>query len=99
MFPLNLDALSPWDGSATNGFRCAKYTPGDTLPASVTRPPQARFRDYSKETPVSEEIFKVLLSSYLYDRRADLKPIVEAVEDVSEYWRREKISFNAGDGN
>ena len=88
-------SLPPFDRSETNGFRTAHYiTP---LPDLATSPVSVPFRDFSREKPVRDDVFRVYKEIYSYDR-SDLKPVVEAVEKTAE-WRREKISFNAAYGN
>lgn len=92
------DARSPWDRAANFGFRCAKYFPNDKLAADITGPWDIPTRDYSKETPVSDEVFRAYARLYAYDK-IDLKAVTEAVDDASEDWRREKITFTAAYGN
>jgi len=90
------DARLPLDRSATLGFRCAQYS---SPPASMlTRPIETLNRDYTREKPVPDSVFSFYKSLYSYDRTA-LDPRVEVVDDASEYWRREKISFRAAYGN
>lgn len=90
------DARLPFDRSATSGFRCAQYS---SPPASMlTRPIETLNRDYTREKPVPDSVFSFYKSLYSYDRTA-LDPRVESVDDASEYWRREKISFRAAYGN
>ncbi len=90
------DARAPFDRSAALGFRCAKYS---SPPAeSLTRPIDTLNRDYSKEKPVPDSVFAFYKSLYSYDH-TELDPKVEAVEDSSKYWRREKVSFRAAYGN
>jgi dienelactone hydrolase len=85
------DALPAFDRSATNGFRCAKYT---GLASDAARAPVERLaRDYKQEKPVVDEIFRVYQSLYAYER-SDLKPRIESAEE-SEHWRKERISFDA----
>ena len=90
------DARPPFDRSATLGFRCAQYS--SPLTESLTRPIDTLSRDYSKETPVPDSVFAFYRSLYSYDH-TELDPKVEAVEDSSKYWRREKVSFRAAYGN
>ncbi len=90
------DAQSPFERSATCGFRCAKYSA--PLPEALTGPVENLSRDYAKEKPVADEVFRFYQSIYAYDR-TDLKAVVEAVDDSSEQWRKEKIGFNAAYGN
>ena len=54
-------------------------------------------RDYSKETPVSDEEFKFYKKLYAYDR-IELNAVVESVDDSSRHWRKEKITFDAAYG-
>jgi formylglycine-generating enzyme required for sulfatase activity/cephalosporin-C deacetylase-like acetyl esterase len=88
--------MPPFDRSATNGFRCAKYK--GPLPETMTAPIQQPVRDFSKEKPVSDHEFQLYKRFYAYDR-SELKAVVEAVDDSSKDWRKEKISFNAAYGN
>jgi DNA-binding winged helix-turn-helix (wHTH) protein/pimeloyl-ACP methyl ester carboxylesterase len=90
------DARPPFDRSATLGFRCAKYSSPPT--ESLTSPIDTLNRDYSKETPVPDSVFAFYKSLYSYDH-TELDPKVEAVEDSSKFWRREKVSFRAAYGN
>ena len=53
-------------------------------------------RDYSKEPPVSDQIFEVYRSLYRYDR-GPLNSKVEAVEELPT-WRRETVTFDAAYG-
>lgn len=90
------DARAPFDRSAALGFRCAKYS---TPPTEIlTRPIDTLNRDYSKEAPVPDSVFAIYKSLYSYDH-TELDPKVEAVDDSSKYWRRERVSFRAAYGN
>ncbi|MEE9184744.1 MAG: SUMF1/EgtB/PvdO family nonheme iron enzyme, partial [Acidimicrobiia bacterium] len=85
----------PFDRTATHGFRCARYeATGETMAGIVT--PSSR--QFSQEEPVADEVFEVYRSMYAYDR-TDLEAAVEAVDDSSPHWRKEKVSFNAAYGN
>jgi eukaryotic-like serine/threonine-protein kinase len=87
--------LSPWSRLATNGFRCVRYMA--PLPATLAAPAEWAWRNYSVEKPVSDEVFRSYRGFFSYDR-TDLKAAVEAVEEA-EYWRHEKVSFDAAYGN
>jgi formylglycine-generating enzyme required for sulfatase activity/dienelactone hydrolase/predicted Ser/Thr protein kinase len=96
------DARSPFDRNEANGFRTVRYV-GDSMAnaADVDRPGVLRacpfkslHRDYSEETPVTDEVFEHLRSLYVYDRTG-LEPEVEDVDDTSEHWRMETVSFEA----
>lgn len=52
------------------------------------------FRDYSKEKPVTDEVFDDFRSLYTYDR-TELNPAVDSIDDSAEHWRRETVRFNA----
>jgi serine/threonine protein kinase/formylglycine-generating enzyme required for sulfatase activity/dienelactone hydrolase len=97
----SIDSRSSWNRSSTNGFRCIKYLTEEkatagTLSRPVTPPP---FRDYSKETPVSDETFNSWLSTlYSYDQ-TDPNAVLEESDESSDYWRKEKVTFDAAYGN
>jgi eukaryotic-like serine/threonine-protein kinase len=88
------DAQSPWDRRPNYGFRCVKL-PSPPPPAAATRIDTA-FRDYSKEKPVSEGIFKAFKSLYAYDK-GELNARVEEKQTAGD-WTRERVSFNAAYG-
>ncbi|MBI1792212.1 MAG: protein kinase, partial [Acidobacteria bacterium] len=89
------DARAPFDRSATNGFRCVRYTAA--IGEALLAPRQRNYRDYSKEKPVSEEVFRAYRSNFTYDR-TDLKATVDAVDESSPHWVKQKVSFNAAYG-
>jgi len=89
------DAQSPFARSSTFGFRCAKYTAPPS--GAVLAPIKALSRDYAAERPVGHEVFRVYRTLFSYDR-TDLKSAIEATDDSSPYWRREKITFDAAYG-
>jgi cephalosporin-C deacetylase-like acetyl esterase len=89
------DAQSPFARSSTFGFRCAKYTAPPS--GAVLAPIKALSRDYAKEKPASDEVFRVYRALFSYDR-TDLKSAIEATDESSPYWRREKITFDAAYG-
>jgi hypothetical protein len=90
------DAGLPFDRSATNGFRCAKYA--HPPPKELTAPVELRVRDRRGDKPAGEAIFQVYKAIHAYDR-TELKAMIEAADDTSPYWRKEKISFLAAYGN
>ncbi|MFB0553400.1 MAG: SUMF1/EgtB/PvdO family nonheme iron enzyme [Phycisphaerae bacterium] len=93
------DIRPAWDRAAVNGFRCVHYPDGqDSVPYSVFGPiGRPYYRDYNNETPVSEQEFQFYKQLYSYDR-AELNDVIESVDDSSDYWRREKITFDAAYG-
>ncbi|UCE49120.1 MAG: protein kinase [Phycisphaerales bacterium] len=92
----SMDTRSVWDRSPVNGFRCVQYPDGkDSVPDSLFHPVERRvFRDYSIETPASDEEFESYKKFYDYDQTA-LNAVVEKVDESSDYWRKEKITLNA----
>jgi dienelactone hydrolase len=86
------------DRAANFGFRCVKYFPNDTLPANISGALEVPTRDYSREEPVRDEVFRAYARLYAYDK-TDLKPATELVDDSNEDWRRERITFAAAYGN
>ena len=92
------DAQSPFDRLPAYGFRLIKNlgAPAANTQALI-QPIEQLTRDYSKEKPVSDQVFAVYKRFFDYDK-TDLKPQVELADDSSEYWRRERITFNAAYG-
>jgi cephalosporin-C deacetylase-like acetyl esterase len=87
--------LPPFDRSPQNGFRCAKYLDRDKVPESAFRKINlGEGRDFSKEVPVSEEIFKIYKNQFLYDK-LPLKPVIKERDESAEDWIVEKIEFDA----
>jgi len=89
------DALSPFDRAPNQGFRCAKYL--GPLPQNVTDPISPPSRDYQREKPVSDDVFRLYRSLYSYDR-TPLNPKIEPTSVSGEGWNRERISFDAAYG-
>ena len=92
------DALMPFDRSAGNGFRCMSLVADTTVDAALDRPISRVVRDYSREKPVPDEVFRIYQGLYAYDR-SDLKAVVESTDDSSEFWRQERISYAAAYGD
>ncbi len=89
------DAQSPWDRLANFGFRCVKLDlPPD--PAAASRI-EVTIRDFSKETPVSDDIFKAYKALYAYDKGQLHAQVEETVS--TESWTREKVTFDAAYGH
>jgi formylglycine-generating enzyme required for sulfatase activity/dienelactone hydrolase len=91
------DALGPFDRAAHNGFRCIKLTSGTSMAAALDQPILSLVRDYSKETPVSDDVFRIYQGLFTYDH-SDLRPTVESTDDSSEFWRMERVTFAAAYG-
>ncbi|HUM00873.1 MAG TPA: protein kinase [Thermoanaerobaculia bacterium] len=91
---IDQDAQSPWDRRPNYGFRCVKL-PAPPPPAAAAVV-EAAFRDFSKEKPVSDEVFRAFKGLYAYDK-ADLNSRLEATE-TTEDWTHETVSFSAAYG-
>ncbi|HEX5856212.1 MAG TPA: protein kinase [Thermoanaerobaculia bacterium] len=91
---IDQDAQSPWDRRSNYGFRCA--TLAAPPPAAVLARIEAATRDFSKEKPVSDDVFRAYKGLYAYDK-GELNVRVEEKE-TTEDWEREKVSFNAAYG-
>jgi eukaryotic-like serine/threonine-protein kinase len=88
------DARPPLDRSATNGFRLAKYFKPGPPPESQTSQVTFQRIDYRNAKPVPDAVFRIYQGLYSYDR-TPLDSKIEAVDDSSRDWRRERISFKA----
>ena len=89
------DAQFPLSREDNFGFRLLKsIAPTD---ASLTRPLEYPFRDFTKEKPVGDAAFAVIRGLYSYDK-SPLRASVDSVDDSDEYWRKEKVSFDASYG-
>jgi len=91
------DARLPFDRAPNNGFRCIKLRAGSTVAAALDQPIQSLARDYSKETPVSDDVFRIYQGLFTYDH-VDLKDTLESTDDSSEFWRTERITYAAAYG-
>ncbi len=90
------DAQPPIVRDADDGFRLVQYM--DPPPEAAASALVGLFRDFSRERPVSEEVFRAYQGLYAYDR-TPLNVVVESEDDSSPYWRKEKVSFDAAYGN
>ncbi len=86
-------ALPPFDRSPGNGFRTVRNK--QPLSAELTAPLVPSGRDFSKEKPVSDDVFQAYKAMYAYDKRPlDAKP-EGPVEDTPD-WTKQRISIDAG---
>lgn len=90
-----MDQQSPWDRRPNFGFRCVKLD--SPVTAAAAAPIVDATRDYWKEKPVSDEVFKAYTALYAYDKGA-LNARVEKIE-VMEGWSRAKVTFDAAYGH
>jgi Dipeptidyl aminopeptidases/acylaminoacyl-peptidases len=90
------DAQAPMNRLPTYGFRCVKYLA--VVSPALLEPVEKARRDYDKERPAADDVFRIYRSFYSYDRTRP-EPAVESVDDSSGYWKTEKVSFGAAYGN
>jgi eukaryotic-like serine/threonine-protein kinase len=88
----------PFDRSGTNGFRCMKYIEADGNRQNLERPLNVPIRDYGKERPCSEDVFRYYHSLFNYDK-TPLRAVIESTDSTSPYWYAQKITLNAAYGN
>ena len=86
---IELDARSPWDRSAENGFRCIRDAAPD---AALGAPVRLEWINRRDATPVAEEAFNVYRSIYAYDP-APLDARTDGAPSETGDWRRETVSF------
>ncbi|MBW2541559.1 MAG: protein kinase, partial [Deltaproteobacteria bacterium] len=89
-------AQSPWDRSATNGFRCIRYEGTDSDRTVLESEIELPFRDLLNEPAVSDETFAMYLNQFKYDA-APFNAVVEETLEEEDYVR-EKIAFDAAYG-
>jgi formylglycine-generating enzyme required for sulfatase activity/dienelactone hydrolase/tRNA A-37 threonylcarbamoyl transferase component Bud32 len=90
------DAQDPFTRGPSYGFRLVKPLDDRTSAEASGVIPLAE-RDYTKETPVPPEIGRAYLRLYAYDR-GPLEARTEEMDDTSDRWRKEKVSFTAAYG-
>jgi formylglycine-generating enzyme required for sulfatase activity/dienelactone hydrolase len=93
---IHASARSPFDRADTNGFRLVQYV-GSGPTDAISRAIEVPTRDFTKEKPAPDEIFKVYRDLFGYDTRA-LDARVESVDTSAVRWVKEKITFNAAYG-
>jgi eukaryotic-like serine/threonine-protein kinase len=87
-------ALSAWDRSAENGFRCAVY-PEDAAPSKeLLRDIDLGFYDPYSVPPFPKEVYLAKKAMYAYPQ-IPLDPMIEDETAAGRGWKREKVSINA----
>jgi dienelactone hydrolase/predicted Ser/Thr protein kinase len=84
------EALSPFDRSPLNGFRCVVNE--GALPDDALAPKKLLQRDFSKAVPATDDVFAAYRAMYAYDK-TPLDSKVEELPDDSAHWTRQKITF------
>ncbi len=83
-----------FDRSPENGIRCVRYVDKERIPIGLFGPRNPEVYDFSNEKPFSDEVFKVYKGLFAYDK-GDLGAVVENSDSSSEYWVKERVTFNA----
>lgn len=86
------EALSPFDRSDTNGFRCVRNL--GKVPDIALQPVHRVIRDFAKYKPVSDAVFRAYTLLYAYPK-TPLNAHSEGVVKETEDWREEKVTFDA----
>jgi eukaryotic-like serine/threonine-protein kinase len=89
-------ALSPFDRSPENGFRCVRNTA--PLQAALLKPVKRFGRDFSKYKPVPDDVFRAYLQLYAYDKTPLNAKVGGVVQDTPD-WREEKITYDTAYDN
>jgi serine/threonine protein kinase/dienelactone hydrolase len=89
------EALSPFDRSETNGFRCVRNV--EALPVEALDPVKPMVRDFAKFKPVSDEVFDAYKILYAYPR-SPLNAQSDGVVEETADWREERVTFDAAYG-
>jgi dienelactone hydrolase len=90
------DARDPWARDPTLGVRLtADVTPGGP---ELAQEVATLYGDPASLVPAGDDVFRAYTRFYDYDR-SPLDAKVEAVDDSSPHWRREKVSYRAAYGD
>jgi dienelactone hydrolase len=95
----DLSQLPSFNRSNKNGFRCVKYINRERIPVLdfesmiFTEP-----RNYYKEHPVPENIYRIYRDQFKYDSTA-LNPVIENRDESSDDFIIEEITFNSAYGD
>ena len=89
------EALSPYDRSDTNGFRCVRNL--DPVPRAAAAPVQRIARDFTKYRPVGDAVFQAYKLRYAYPKTALDATSAGVVRETAD-WREEKVTLDTGYG-
>jgi len=87
-------ALSTWDRSPGNGFRCVVYPEGVSPSSKLFRDVDLGFYDPYDVPPLSKEVFQAKKAMYSY-APIPLDPVIESENAGGRGWIRETVSINA----
>ena len=86
------EALSPFDRSETNGFRCVRNL--GPLPEETATRVIRKSRDFVHYKPISDTLFHAYGLLYAYPKMMPLNVKTEGVITETADWREEKVSFD-----
>jgi serine/threonine protein kinase/cephalosporin-C deacetylase-like acetyl esterase len=96
---LNRSHAPAFERSPKNGFRCIKESDESKILKAAYEPvPIESMRDFTKEKPVSDQIFEVYRSQFDYDKK-ELEAEVESRDDSLDDRVVEKVTFAAAYGS
>jgi hypothetical protein len=90
------EALSGFDRSSINGFRCIRNL--GPVPPAMLAAIKPLERDFAHFKPASDEVFHAYRLLYAYDR-TPLGAKVDTMQPANHDWRKERITFNAAYGD
>ena len=85
-------ALSPFDRSETNGFRCVRNLAA--MPEAASAIINHVTRDFANFKPASDDVFRAYKVLYEYPQ-TPLNAKSEGIVNETADWREEKVSFDA----
>jgi serine/threonine protein kinase/class 3 adenylate cyclase/dienelactone hydrolase len=92
------NALSPWDRSPTNGFRCMAMPQGAPIPALLAKNVEVDHIDFDAISPASDEAFEVLRSGFAYTPAAT-NAKVESRETARPGIVEERVTLDSPTGD
>ena len=88
------EALSPFDRSEGNGFRCVKNN--GLLPEAALKPiKRVEARDFAKHKPISDDVFHAYQLLYAYPTAPMHEAEGGVVKETAD-WREEKVTIDTG---
>ncbi|HEU4787600.1 MAG TPA: SUMF1/EgtB/PvdO family nonheme iron enzyme, partial [Gemmatimonadaceae bacterium] len=90
------EALSPFDRSPSNGFRCLRDL--EEPEAVLSAPIHPIERDFTKAKPVSDAVFRAYRAMYAF-RDTPLNAKAEGVVADTPDWREEKVTLDPAYGS
>ena len=93
---MDRDATDPFQRLSTYGFRLVREV--DAVDPRARAAIERTYRDYERETPVSDEVYESFRSFYAFDPDA-LDPEVQALDSGTDSWTLERVTFNGAPGD